>query len=373
MKNFVTARSRRLVPLLALALMASPAFATNSRYIISGASPDRIGAEVRREGGRPLKTLKYHKGAVAELPDAAVAALQRKLGDRVKIERDHEVQVQGKPTSKSTAQPVQTRPWGINMIHAPEAWSVSRGTGIKVCVVDTGVQKTHPDLAANIAGGENLVVIKGRVDPALYEDDNGHGTHVSGTIAALDNGIGVVGVAPEAKIFAVKALNRRGSGYLSDIAEGIRSCIANGTKVINLSLGSAGSASLLADAISDAIAAGIIVIAASGNESTSVSYPAKYPGVVAVSAVDSSLKLGYFSNTGAEIQFAGPGVDVRSTVKGSAYATYSGTSMASPHVAGVAALAVASRSLRLQGTDIGLPADQQGQGLIDALKTVQNR
>src|SRR5688572_3321860 len=211
--------------------------------------------------------------------------------------------------------------------------------------------------------------------PLKYDDDHGHGTHVSGTVAALDNGIGVVGVAPGAKLLTMKVLDRGGSGSTSRIAEGIRSCMANGADIISMSVSvySETSSEIMHSAIQDAAAMGIVSVAAAGNLSSYIiSFPARYAEVIAVSAIDSSSNFAGFSNYGAEIDYTAPGVNVYSTTKGGKYGYMEGTSMATPHVAGTVALQISSGSVGLVGMDIGLPVEQQGLGLIDALSTLTN-
>jgi len=342
-----------------------------NRYIVLGSDLEVLKGKVRQNGGTEVRDFRYYHGFAAHLSHNAAENIRKGGDGLLLIERDPEVAMSGKPSAPT--QPLQSVPWGILAIKSPGNSALNRGNGITVCVVDTGIQPNHPDLAANILGGENFILKKGVVQPANWADDNGHGTHVAGTIAALDNGIGVVGVAPEAKLFAVKVLNSRGSGYLSDVAEGIRSCVTHGSRVINMSLGSSSGSSLLADAVAYAKSAGVITVAAAGNESGAVSYPGKYPEVIAVSAVDSNLNFAYFSNYGPEIAFTAPGVSVLSTTNGSRYATFSGTSMASPHVAGVAALMLSTGSLGMLADDIGLNPNQQGAGLINALRTMQNQ
>ena len=268
--------------------------------------------------------------------------------------------ISGKPARPgATPTPVpETTPWGITAVNAPTAWATTKGLGIIVCVVDTGIQSTHADLAGSVIGGENFVVIRGGVDPNAWADDNGHGTHVAGTIAALDNEIGVIGVAPEASLFAAKVLDKRGSGYNSDVADGIQSCVDNGAHVISMSLGSSVGSSLIETAVQNAAAAGVILVAASGNDAGAVSFPAAYPEVLAVSAVDSGGLLAYFSNTGPEVDYTAPGVSVYSTYKGDSYATLSGTSMATPHVSGVVALWLASGSLGIVADSLGLTVEE---------------
>ncbi|MBI2265975.1 MAG: S8 family peptidase, partial [Armatimonadetes bacterium] len=183
------------------------------------------------------------------------------------------------------------------------------------------------------------------------------------------------------QLYAVKALSRTGSGWLSDIIEGIQWCIDNNMKVINMSFGSASGNVSFHDAIIKAYQAGIVMVAAAGNESTSVSYPAKYPETIAVTATDSNNSLAYFSNYGPETDLAAPGVGVSSTYLGGGYRTLSGTSMAAPHVTGAAALKLALNGAlspdqvraALMATAeplLNLTADQQGAGLVDAYKLV---
>ncbi|MFM8980308.1 MAG: S8 family peptidase [Planctomycetia bacterium] len=234
----------------------------------------------------------------------------------------------------STTQPSETTPWGISAVGGQTG---TTGAGVKVAVVDTGIDLDHPDLAANVKTGVNYT-------GASPDDDNGHGSHVAGTIAAVDNTIGVIGVAPGASLYPVKVLDRRGSGYLSDVAAGIDWCRNNGIHIANMSLGGSSSTSTLDTACSNAKNAGVLLVAAAGNSgdgntsTTETSYPAAYDSVLSVGAVDSLDRLASFSNSGAYVDLAAPGVSVYSTTKGASYATYNGTSMASPHVAGVAAL-----------------------------------
>jgi len=192
---------------------------------------------------------------------------------------------------------------------------------------------THPDLKTNIKGGYNAIY-----PTKSANDDNGHGTHVAGTIAALNNTIGVVGVGPQINLYAVKVLDRRGSGYLSDVIEGLDWAAANGIQVVNMSLGTSSNVLSFHDAVVRAKAAGVTLVAAAGNSGGTVSYPAAYPEVIAVSATDNTNTIASWSSRGLEVDLAAPGVSIFSTYKGSSYATLSGTSMASPHVAGAAAV-----------------------------------
>ncbi|OGF90557.1 hypothetical protein A3I27_02745 [Candidatus Giovannonibacteria bacterium RIFCSPLOWO2_02_FULL_43_11b] len=182
----------------------------------------------------------------------------------------------------------QTLPWGISKIQANQVWlSGNTADPIKVGIIDTGISLSHPDLALNIKGSYNA--INGRKSA---NDDNGHGSHVAGIIAALNNTTGSVGVAPKADLYAIKVLNAAGSGYISDIIEGIDWAISKNIKVINMSLGCACDVQSMHAAVIRAKNAGIIVVAAAGNSATDpVIYPAAYPEAIAVSATDSSDQL----------------------------------------------------------------------------------
>ena len=240
------------------------------------------------------------------------------------------------PEAVASAQPI---PWNITRIHAPEAWPISSGVGVKIAVIDTGIDRDHPDLQGNLAGCVNFIQ-----SWKTCEDDNGHGTHVSGIIAAQNNSLGVVGVAPQARLYALKVLDRRGSGYLSDIIEALDWSVAHGVGVINMSLGTTSHVQSFHDAIIRVAGAGITQVAAAGNSgpgANTVTYPAKYPEIVAVAATDSSNNVASWSSRGSEVDLAAPGVSITSSYRGNGYRVLSGTSMASPHVAGVVALRLA--------------------------------
>lgn len=245
--------------------------------------------------------------------------------------------------------------WNYQMINLPSAWDRQKGNPqVVVAVLDTGVSLSHPDLAANLIAGYDCV----DNDP-LPEDLNGHGTHVAGIISAVsNNGVGIAGVAWNVKIMPVRVLDADGGGYTSDIVEGIHWAVNHGANVINMSLGyqglsagSPGTATLMA-AIDNAIQHGVTVIAAAGNSNSSVAFPANYAPVIAVAALDQTGTRASYSNFGPEIDLSAPGGGVPntqnesewasktifSTYLNSDYAYLSGTSMAAPHVAGVAAL-----------------------------------
>ncbi len=266
-------------------------------------------------------------------------------------------------------------PWGVRRVNAPAAWARTQGDGVRVAVIDTGIDSDHPELRGAVAGGWNAVDPKNRDS---YKDDQGHGTHVAGTIAAAKNGAGVVGVAPKAKLFAVKVLDADGNGSFSDVIAGIDWCAKNRIQVANMSLGADEGSEPLRKAVAKATQAGVAIVAAAGNSGGPVSFPGSYPEAIAVSASDSSDKLAEFSSRGPQVALIAPGVAIKSLAPGGGYATHDGTSMAAPHVAGLAALAVASGAKTPQAVRAallnaatplpGLTPVQQGKGLVDAAK-----
>ena len=258
------------------------------------------------------------------------------------------------------------------------AWDISKGSGVTVADVDTGADLNHPDLAGQLVTGRNVL------NPlSTPQDDNGHGTMTAGIVAAkTDNGRGIVGMAPSAKVMPIKVLDSNGSGSDADIAVGIDWARTHGAKVINLSLGGSADDPVLRDAVANAIAANVVVVAAAGNDGVEgVNFPAAYPGVIAVSATDHHGALTAFSSFGWRIDLAAPGLDITSTTLGTGdnYQTESGTSFSSPMVAGVAALvrsqhptwtqAQVANRLRDTARDIGLPGVDPafGHGMVDPL------
>jgi subtilisin family serine protease len=328
--------------------------------------------------------------------------------------------------------------WGLARIQMAQAWDLSRGAGITVAVVDTGLDAAHEDIAGNVwtNAGEtpgngmdddgngyvddasgwdfttcdafdffgNCTVPKSRdADPA---DENGHGTHVAGTVAAVgDNGVGVIGVAPEAKIMAVRGLNGQGSGVIGDLAAAIRYAADNGADVLNNSWSGSGADDLAADAVAYAHGLGCVVVAAAGNNHARPVprvFPAGLPQVIAATALGPTEAMALFSNRGITVDVAAPGVDVLSLraagtdlygdgsrIVGERYLRADGTSMAAPHVAGVAALILArhpaftnvdvQQAIRTAAEDFYQPADlasrpgwdvYSGHGVVQAAATL---
>ncbi len=231
---------------------------------------------------------------------------------------------------------------GLRIIYAPQAWRYNKGRGVRVAVVDTGIAPRHPDL--RVYGGASFVPGVTR-----WHDDHYHGTHVAGTIAASMNNRGVVGVAPDARLYAVKVLNKKGQGYTSWILNGLTWCHRHNMHIVNLSLGSGASnhtTTNYSKAYEKAGAAlrkrGILPVAAAGNSgNTSKPYvgnPGRCPSFMAVSSVDCKRRRSSFSSYGPQVEICAPGSSVMSTYPPNGYKQLSGTSMAAPHVAGVAAL-----------------------------------
>ncbi|MEB3298372.1 MAG: S8 family serine peptidase [Candidatus Sericytochromatia bacterium] len=225
--------------------------------------------------------------------------------------------------------------WGMQKIGATRVWAGLPGDRkVTVAVVDTGIDHTHPDFSGRVLKGRDVV---NNDDDAM--DDEGHGTHCAGTIAAgLGNG-GVVGVAPNVTLLAVKVLAANGSGSYAGVAEGIVYAANQGAPVISMSLGGSRPSKVLEDAVALAIRKGSLVVAAAGNDgSDEPNYPAAIKGVMAVSATQREDRIAYFSNTGNHVSVSAPGVSIMSTIPGGKYEALDGTSMACPHVSGLAAL-----------------------------------
>lgn len=241
---------------------------------------------------------------------------------------------------------------GIQMIKAPEMWKKGEeGEGIVIAVLDTGCQTDHPALKNRIIGGRNFTSDYRR-DPRNYSDNNGHGTHVAGTIAGEISDGKTIGVAPKAKLLILKVLSEDGSGDDVDMIRAIHYAIEwrgknkERVRVMSLSLGTEVNHRHLHNAIKRAVNNNIVVVCAAGNmgdgdgETEEKHYPGAYPEVIQTGAVDQRRKIAYFSNTNHEVDVVAPGVDILSAYPGGKYAKMSGTSMATPHVSGAAALII---------------------------------
>ena len=309
---------------------------------------------------------------IEEAPEALPLSSVTEGLERIKA-GDYASQVSLPVPAKPVLTPEEKElPWGVKRVNAPGVWSAATGEGVKVAIVDTGMDFNHPDLAAHYAGGYNAVSTG-----TLPMDDHGHGTHVSGTIGAIRDGKGVVGIAPMARLYAVKVLDANGSGSYSNIVDGIQWAVDNKIQVINMSLGGGSGTPALQKVMEAADKAGVTIVCAAGNDSGPVNYPAKYPQAIAVSAADSSDKLASFSSRGPEIAVIAPGVNIPSDKKGGGLTTMSGTSMASPHVAGLAVIAIAGgadtpakvrAALKRAASSLGMKPTEEGAGMVDASK-----
>lgn len=356
-------------------------------WFVNEAARDKL---VERAGGVKIKDLDLIGGMAVYLPNkAAEKALALQIGvlrieDDVVVEALFRGGIAAKPAPPS--QPLEQLPWGVDRIDADLAWPVTTGDPIRVAIIDTGIDLKHPDLIGNLQIGVSTVGYT-----TSYNDDNGHGTHVAGIVGAVNNEIGVIGVGPKVDLYAVKVLDRRGSGYLSDVIEGLEWAIENRMQVINMSLGTASNILSFQEAVQKVNAAGIVQVAAAGNNGGSVIYPAAYQEVIAVSATNDVDTIASWSSRGPEVDLAAPGVSIYSTYKGQTYKTLSGTSMAAPHVAGTAALVLTQTAKcdtdsngvcspvevkqRLEATaeDLGVVSrdDLYGYGLVDAENAVR--
>lgn len=301
---------------------------------------------VHRAGGKVKYTYHLVPAIAASVPQNAIGGF---LANSIVSTVDLDAEVQASDLELDSS-------WGVKRIGAGTTHDGgNRGAGVRVAIIDSGVDYNHPDLRANYLGGRDFV--NNDSDPM---DDNGHGTHVAGTVAARDDGAGVVGVAPEAQIYALKVLNATGSGSFSNIIAALQWAVDNRIQVTNNSYGSSGDPGPIVKAAFDnAAAAGVVNVASAGNSGNlagtgdNVGYPARWGSVIAVAATQQDDSRPSYSSTGPAVELAAPGYQINSTKMGGGYIAYSGTSMASPHVAGTAALVIAS----------GI-ADSNGNGLI---------
>lgn len=254
------------------------------------------------------------------------------------------------PSPEPRPAPTLPLPWGVDMLTG----GTGDGSGVTVAVLDTGVYTQHPDLVRRVLQCKDFSHRKNPIIDEQCDDGHGHGTHVAGTIVADggEDGLGIFGVAPNANLYAYKVCGKNGSCWSDDISVAIRHAVDEGAQIINLSLGSDNVSSLIADAVDYAVEQGVLVVAAAGNDGPyqgSIDYPGAFVSVIAVGALDVDSAIADWSSRGGnsttepfvteegDIEFAAPGVNVESTSNDGSYTFMSGTSMASPHVAGLAA------------------------------------
>lgn len=309
---------------------------------------------VYRTKGRIKRTHRQINAISAELPEEEIARLKGDpsvayVVDNIKFRRIQPAQPLSVPS------PEYVDSWGSLRVGAAVAAERGfKGAGVKIAIIDSGIDYNHPDLKDNYRGGFNFV--ENNADP--YDDDEiSHGTHVAGVIAARNNGTGVVGVAPEASLYAIKVFGANNTGGdMETIVAGIEWAIENRMDVINLSIGYSGDIYAvypdifrpLKDVCEKAQQSGIVLVAAAGNEDREiVSVPAAFDSVIAISATNETDQRALFlppyaSSFGAKVELAAPGTNIKSTVRGGGYALLSGTSQAAPHVAGAVAVLLSS-------------------------------
>lgn len=406
-------RAARVLGLLALGLLAfavpSHAQSHVTRRIVvfaPGTSPAQRVALASSTGVKIIRELPLINAVVIETPSTQVSAAENKLTAMSEVSRiDQDPKINwlkavdapgvdfALPSVRSILAPLealrkkgsaphqagpaggsQAVQWGVKRVEAPQAWAKTRGAGVKVVVIDTGLDMTHPDLAGNIKGGWNAIT-----KDANFNDDHGHGTHCGGNIAALDNEVGIVGVAPSVDLYGVKVLDANGSGTFDDVIAGMQWAVDNHMDVASMSLGADQGNQALADMVAAMKKGGVTLVAAAGNSGGAVGYPGGYPEAIAVAAGDKNDKLASFSSRGPQVAVIAPGVNVYSLSMNGGYETMSGTSMATPHVAGLAALYVSKHkgatpdqvraALSAASTKLpGVPAEGQGAGLPSAVK-----
>ncbi|MHA0858289.1 S8 family peptidase [Paenibacillus sp. CMAA1364] len=280
-------------------------------------------------------------------PVTTLKKFENRFKDSVSFEPNIPIKVHG-ISSKAHSNP--GIPYGVKQIQAPKAWLTSTGHRVRIGVIDTGVDYNHPDLRQSLARGVNLLNRN-----MLPHDDNGHGTHIAGTIAAANSTEGMIGVAPRSLIYPVKAFDHNGSAFVSDIILGIDWCARNHLHIINMSFGMKTRSRALQEIVNKVYVAGIPIIASSGNDSKrrSIDYPARYSQTISVGATDRNRQIATFSNRGQHIDIYAPGDKIISSWTQGRYHEMSGTSMATSHVSGAVALLLAQNA-NLRPLDIKL-------------------
>ncbi|MBU5350488.1 S8 family peptidase [Paenibacillus lautus] len=271
-------------------------------------------------------------------PAPQTAKFEAEFRNELMVEEDDQVHIQAIQGTIGTLTGI---PWGIKQIKAPQAWSISTGHRMKIAVIDTGVDFAHPDLKYSLTRGINLV--HRNIPPY---DDNGHGTHISGTIAAANSTQGMIGVAPRSVVYPVKAFDHNGSAFVSDIILAIDWCVRAEIDIINMSFGMQTRSRTLLDIVGKANQAGVIIVASSGNDGKrrTADYPARYPQTISVGATDRNRRIPAFSNRGQFVDIYAPGDKIVSAWLQGKYHEMSGTSMATSHVSGAIALLLAQKS-----------------------------
>ncbi|WP_247001416.1 S8 family peptidase [Halosolutus gelatinilyticus] len=360
--------------------------------LLVGISESAGGVKSTVESKIPSKAAIVHTNetlgyAAVKFPGAAAERAKKNFIKNVLTDRDVEY-VEENATVQAFYTPNDPRysdQYAPQQVNCEGAWDTTLGDpGVTISIIDQGVQYDHPNLEGNMDGSVSNYgndFAGNDDDPYPVQANENHGTHVGGIAAGgTDDGTGHAGIS-NCSMLSARALDESGGGSLSDIADAIQWSADQGAEIINMSLGGGSYSSTMANACQYAYDAGSLVVAAAGNDyGGSVSYPAAYDTVVAVSSLDENESLSSFSNVGPEIELAAPGSNVLSTIPYDGYDSFSGTSMASPVVAGVAGLALSAHSgltneqlrTHLQNTaaDVGLSSEEQGYGRVDANNAV---
>lgn len=342
---------------LAISIVASPAAAfavsdssaeKDTRYFIPSRNAfweNSLGARHRFENGFTAD-LSDFKLRVAKL--AGLAPIPVKKFTILPADDKAEVAARKAAPRQTPSAPI---PWGVALLGGAVA---DGGASVSIAILDTGIDAAHPDLKRRLEDCKDFTQARQPMVDGKCDDQNGHGTHVAGIVAADggEDGRGIFGMAPGARLKAYKVCGPRGSCWSDDIAFAIRKAADNGAKIVNMSLGSDTLSTLIGDAVNYAVSKGVLVVAAAGNDGPyagSIDYPGAQVGVIAVGALDADIIVADWSSRGinettqeyveqeGDVEFAAPGVNIESTYPGGGYAILSGTSMASPHIAGFAA------------------------------------
>lgn len=348
-----------------------------TRYIVLGGlgSLEGLYNQLVSQRINIVRALPLIGGFLCDIPETDALKLSM-LGSVKWVEKDSVVYVIGQTPTLGRRIFFDSVPWGVRRIGAPKVWEQTRGKGVRVGILDTGIDLDHPDLVPNLAEGTNIL------NPdQLPDDDNGHGTHVAGIVGAARTGRGVIGVAPEAGLIPIKAFNEKGEARISAVIQGIEWAVNNQIQVLNMSFGTNQASFALRRAINAAHKKGLVLIAATGNDKqkTVADYPARFRNVLGVGATNILDEVVDFSIGGYGLDLVAPGKDILSSFIGGGLKTMSGTSMAAAHVSGVAALILAIMpelnpdevyDLIVEAAEPlgGVAAPEQGAGLLDVAR-----
>jgi subtilisin family serine protease len=344
-------------------MLLSAAFEHTSPYvavIVAFAEGRYDPTTVGAAGGLIIEEFKSMGMLYAVIPPSAFAGLAQNPAVEF-VESDGQIDIAQASTSE------YSESWALEDIGAEPVHSSNyTGKGIKIGFLDTGIDYNHPELSPNYKGGYDF--INSDDDPM---DDNGHGTHVAGILAAASDGEGIVGVAPDAEIYAIKVSDAKGRGSFSGLVKGINWSIENGMDIVTMSITGKSGSKALAKAVANAYNEhGLVLVAAVGNGSGEVLYPAAYEQVIGVGSVTKDDTLSSFSLTGSEVELVAPGSGIKSAEIGGEYRLSSGTSMATPLVTGAIALLLGSDEKAWENTGM---VDGDGAWTNDELREVLRR